>query len=198
MTTGSGESKTLRRESRAVGSEGGNALAASAASRKGTVTYEGDTATIAFERRIRHPIERVWDAITNPDQLAGWYMTTARLEARQGGTLDYVSGISRFHVTGRILTWQPPRVYEHEWNVEPRQGLPKGERSVIRWELTPDGDETILRISHRRLTRPTSYGFVSGLHVFLDRLEQQLDGTPLTDFEAGVQATRPLYPPPGR
>lgn len=196
MTDASDGLKTPWRESRGAASEERGQVTTTDASRMGRVTYEGDTATIAFERRLRHPVEVVWNALTDPRKLAQWYMTTARLDARQGGSIDYVSGPSQFHVTGRILTWDPPRVFEHEWNVEPRKGLPQGERSVVRYELTPDGDATILRVTHRRLTRPTSFGFVSGLHIFLDRLEQQLDGNPLTDFVEGVSATRSLYPPP--
>src|SRR3989454_6611770 len=144
-------------------------------SRAGTVTFEGDYATITFERRIRHPTQVVWEALTESEHLARWYMTRARLDARQGGSIDYWSGPARYHVTGKILVWQPPRVFEHDWNVEPRKELPKGEKSIVRWELTPDGDGTILRITHKRLTRPTAIGFVSGIHAFLDRLEDELD-----------------------
>src|SRR3989441_4324514 len=90
-------------------------------SRAGTLTFEGDYATISFERRIRHPIQVVWEALTESEHLARWYMTRAHLEAREGGSIDYWSGPAQYHVTGKILTWQPPRVFEHEWNVEPRK-----------------------------------------------------------------------------
>ncbi len=171
-------------------------MSATATANKGTVTVEGEHATIAFERRYPHPIEDVWKALTDPEHLARWYMTKARLDPRPGGTLDYVSGISQFHVTGKILTWEPPRVFEHEWNVEPREHLPKGERSVVRWELTPDGDGTILRITHRHLTSQTAKGFVSGTHAFLDRLEDELDGKPLTNWVQRVDELRPVYGSP--
>src|SRR5437867_3311509 len=52
-------------------------------SRAGTVTFEGDYATITFERRIRHPIQVVWEALTESEHLARWYMTKARLDARE-------------------------------------------------------------------------------------------------------------------
>lgn len=110
-----------------------------------------------------------------------------------GGSTDYVSGSSRFHVTGRILTWDPPRVFEHEWNVEPRNELPFGERSVLRYDLIPDGDGTILQVTHARLNRGTARGFISGLHAFLDRLEEQLDGRPLTDWQGRFAEIRPKY-----
>ena len=163
-------------------------------SRAGTVTFEGDYATITFERRIRHPIQVVWEALTESEHLARWYMTRARLDARPGGSIDYWSGPAQYHVTGKILTWLPPRVFEHEWNVEPRKELPKGEKSIVRWELTPDDDGTILRIAHKRLTRPTAIGFTSGIHAFLDRLEDELDDVPLVDWRTRVDEVRANYP----
>ncbi len=196
MTVASGELK--RAGGTSWGHEGGgeSPMSASQRDRRGTVTVEGEHATIAFERRYAHPVQAVWDALTNPEHLARWYMTKARLDARPGGSVDYVSGISQFHVTGKILTWDPPRVFEHEWNVEPREHLPKGERSVVRWELTPDGDGTILRITHRHLTAQTAKGFVSGTHAFLDRLEDQLDGKELTNWVKRVDELRPVYGAP--
>jgi uncharacterized protein YndB with AHSA1/START domain len=194
MSGESGGIKTARRPSGA-GAER-DPMTTSETMKPGTVSFEGEHATIAFERRYRHPVETVWAALTDPEHLARWYMTKARLDARTGGSIDYVSGISQFHVTGKILTWDPPRVFEHEWNVEPREYLPKGERSVIRWELTRDGEGTILRVTHRRLTRQTALGFVSGTHAFLERLEDELDGKPLRNWVKRVEELRPVYPRP--
>lgn len=189
----SGDLMRNREESKPREQGAGVPMAAPQSEKRGTVTYEGEHATIAFERRYGHPIEAVWKALTDPAHLARWYMTKASLDPRPGGSIDYVSGISQFHVTGKILTWDPPRVFEHEWNVEPREYLPKGERSVVRWELTPDGDGTILRITHRHLTQQTAKGFVAGTHAFLDRLEDELDGKPLTNWVKRVDELRPLY-----
>src|SRR5207245_7787310 len=72
--------------------------------------------------------------------------------------------------------------------------LPKGEKSIVRWELTPDGEGTILRITHKRLTRPTAIGFTSGIHAFLDRLEDELDDVPLVDWRTRVDEVRANYP----
>ena len=150
----------------------------SQASRSGTLTFEGDYATLTFERRLRHRVERVWEAITEPEHLARWYLTKARIEAREGGSIEYLTGPAQVHVTGKILIWEPPRVFEHEWNVEPRKDLPTGEKTIVRWELTHEGDGTVLRFTHRRLTRQTAVVFAGGMHGFLDRLEDQLDGVP--------------------
>src|SRR5438093_3345012 len=96
-------------------------------SRAGTLTFEGDYATISFERRIRHPIQVVWAALTESEHLARWYMTRARLDARQGGSIDYWSGPAQYHMTGKILTWQPPSVLQQEMNCVTRHVIPNGD-----------------------------------------------------------------------
>jgi hypothetical protein len=51
----------------------------------GTVGKEPDgSTTIRFDRRLRHPIERVWQALTDPDELRRWWGDT-RLEPVEGG-----------------------------------------------------------------------------------------------------------------
>jgi len=105
------------------------------ASPQGTLAFEGDYATITFSRLIGHPPEDVWAAITDPEELKGWYMTSAKLTGCREGSIDFVSGPAHFHVTGRVLSWDPPHLFEHEWKVAPRPELPSGEDSIVRWEL---------------------------------------------------------------
>jgi uncharacterized protein YndB with AHSA1/START domain len=166
-------------------------------SRMGRVILEGDYATLDFERHLPHPPEVVWDAITKPEQLAKWYMTKARIEGKTGGRIEYVSGPSQLHITGTILAWEPPCLFEHEWNLEPRAEFTKGEHAVIRWELVPEGDGTLLKLTHRHLTRGTWTGFAPGTHAFLDNLQAFLGGTPLLNWRERVEELRKSYPPWG-
>ena len=161
----------------------------------GAVVMEGKLATLVFRRRFDQPPELVWRALTDPSELSKWYMTKAVIDPREGGAVDFVSGPSRLHVTGRILTWDPPKVLEHEWKVEPRGELPSGEDAVIRWELRRDGGGTILHLEHRRLNRETALGFAPGTHAFIDRLEAQLSGRPLPSWQERYQKVAPQYPP---
>ena len=161
----------------------------------GTVVIEGNKATLVFRRRLVYPPELVWRALTDPNELSSWYMTKANLDAREGGKIDFISGPSRLHVTGRILTWDPPNVFEHEWRVEPRAELPSGEDAIIRWELRRDGDGTILHLEHRSLNRQTALGFAPGTHAFMDRLESQLKKQPLPNWQERYQQVANQYPP---
>jgi uncharacterized protein YndB with AHSA1/START domain len=162
----------------------------------GTVTIEGEYATLRFERLLAHPREVVWKAITDPRELATWFNTKAVIDGRNGGTIDFVSAPAGFHTTGRILVWDPPRVFEHEWHIAPHPQLPKGEPdAVIRWELVRDGDsKTILIVTFSRLIKSTALGFAPGMHAFLDRLVAQLDHKMLPDWMEQYAAVKGSYP----
>jgi uncharacterized protein YndB with AHSA1/START domain len=162
---------------------------------KGTLVEDGGDATLTFRRVYRHAPERVWDAIATPEGLRAWLMCThAVIEERAGGRIELVSGPAGYHSTGDILVWQPPRVLEYEWNVEPVPEMPRGERAIFRYELTPDGDSTQLVVTYRRITRETARGFLPGVHAFLDRLEAQLDGRAPPDWLERFAALRADYP----
>lgn len=160
----------------------------------GQVIREGAYATLVFKRFLAHSPETVWAALTEPDQLREWFMTRARIDGKRGGTVDLVSGPAQFHVTGHILEWDPPKVLEYEWNVEPRTELPQGERSVVRWELAPSEDGTLLTLTHRHLTSATAGGFAPGTHVFLDRLSAYLAKMPLPDWTRRYGEVQGEYP----
>jgi uncharacterized protein YndB with AHSA1/START domain len=163
--------------------------------RKGTLVEDRDCATLTFRRVYRHPLEHVWDAIATPEGLREWLMcTSAIIEGRVGGRIELVSGPPAYHSTGRILAWEPPHVFEYEWNIAPVPEMPHGEHAIFRFELTSEGDSTHLLVTYRRITKPTARGFLPGLHAFLDRLEAQLDRCPLPDFMDRLNQLRTEYP----
>jgi len=114
--------------------------------RLGRLDVEGDQATMTFRRRLPHPIEDVWAALTDPARRATWFGTTT-IEPHAGGRITMVPdeppiAPAAKEMSGRILVWQPPgpsgtAVLEHEW----RQRIV--EDGVVRYELTADGDGTL-------------------------------------------------------
>jgi uncharacterized protein YndB with AHSA1/START domain len=162
----------------------------------GTVTIEGNYATLRYERRLAYPPEAVWKAITDPKELASWFNTKAVIDGRNGGTIDFVNTLSTFHTTGRILVWDPPRVFEHEWHIAPNPQVPKGEPdAAIRWELMRDSDpNTILNVTYSRLTKHTALRFAPGTDAYLDRLAAHLDHKVLPDWMERYAAVKGFYP----
>jgi uncharacterized protein YndB with AHSA1/START domain len=165
-------------------------------SENGMVMIEGDYATIRYERRLAHPREVVWKAITDPKELAAWMNTKAVIDGRNSGTIDFVNTVSGFHTTGRILVWHPPSVFEHEWHIVPNPQVPKGEPEALnRWELVRDGDSsTILISTFSRLTKHTAFRFGPGQHAYLDRLAAHLDHKELPDWQKRFVLVKGSYP----
>ena len=162
---------------------------------KGTLTTDGEYATLEFKRVYQHPPELVWDAISTPEGLRNWLLCSfANIEGREGGAIELISGPARYHSTGKILKWQPPGLLEYEWNVAPVPEMPRGERAVFRYELTAHPDGTALCVTYTRISRQTARGFLPGLHAFLDRLEAQLAHQPLPDWLERFATHRSEYP----
>lgn len=168
---------------------------ASTVTPQGQVFVDGEYATLVFKRVLDHTPEHVWSAITDPAELKEWLMaTTATIDPRPGGRIEMVSGPGQYRSTGKILTWDPPRVFEYEWKVDPVEEMPRGEDAVFRYQLTPVGSSTLLTVEYRRITKRTSTGFAPGTHVLLDRLEAQLARRPLPDWMSRFKEIRSLYP----
>jgi uncharacterized protein YndB with AHSA1/START domain len=146
----------------------------------GQLMVDGDRAVLNFERRLPFPIDAVWSAITDPAEREQWFGETT-IEPHEGGLIDMVATgpplpPERMRMTGRILVWDPPNVLEHEWK------QPIVEDGVVRYELTADGDGTLLRFTHRGLSVRNASGFRGGTHAYLDRLEAHLAGDELPDW----------------
>jgi uncharacterized protein YndB with AHSA1/START domain len=162
---------------------------------KGRLIVDGATATLIFTRILEHKPEQVWDAIATPEGLSGWLMATdVRIDGRTGGAVEMVSGPGRYRSKGAILNWDPPHLFEYEWNVAPVPEMPLGEHAIFRYELTPQQGSTLLTVTYRRITRQTASGFLPGLHALLDRLEAQLARQPLPDWESRFAELLAAYP----
>jgi uncharacterized protein YndB with AHSA1/START domain len=159
----------------------------------GSLRVDREKATMMFQRRLSHSPAVVWKAITDPAEFSKWHLTDASIDGRVGGLVRLNRPVQRFEVTGKVLTWDPPRVFEHEWKVAPGPFSPSGEDSIIRWELTPDRGGTVLTLSHRNLTRKFASIYIAGTHAFLDRLGAQLDGRPLPTMARSAEV-RGSYP----
>lgn len=129
-------------------------------------------ASLRQQRRLAHPPEDVWRALTDPAEVMQWMQApNATIDGRPDGHVDLDAVL---HITGRILTWDPPRVFEHEFRLAPSKVVPSGEEAVLRYELEPDGDGCMLTMTFTRLTSATARKFSAGIKAGLDRLEAHL------------------------
>ena len=71
---------------------------------------------LRFERRLAHPIERVWAALTDPDELISWW-GRAQVELEPGGRfamawLNVDDEGNRAEMEATITELDPPRLLE--------------------------------------------------------------------------------------
>src|SRR3546814_8684651 len=56
----------------------------------GVIEPTADGGVIRFERRLAYPVDEVWDAVTNPERLADWWLpfdADITVDLRVGGEL---------------------------------------------------------------------------------------------------------------
>jgi uncharacterized protein YndB with AHSA1/START domain len=88
---------------------------------------------LRFVRRFAHPTERVWAALTEPDELIGW-LAAAEVDLDGGRIVLHWQNEGGPTMDCKITELVPRTVLEYE-------GDPHGR---LRWELRPDGDGTLL------------------------------------------------------
>jgi uncharacterized protein YndB with AHSA1/START domain len=133
----------------------------------GSYTTVGGRPAVRFERRLSHPIDAVWRAVTEPEELAHWFPAAVELELRLGGRIHFTHTDGAAPPSaGEILELEPPRRLAFSWGDE-----------RLQIELAPDGDAGCrLTFTHVLSTREQAARDAAGWHVCLDRLRQRLDG----------------------
>jgi uncharacterized protein YndB with AHSA1/START domain len=132
-------------------------------------TYEAIDAapTLRFERDLRHPVAKVWHAITDPAQLPHWFPGTVTLDLRVGGALQFAESDMTFE--GEVTALEPQRRFAFTWG---------GDQLDFELEPTDDGAACVLRLTVVLSEAVKAARDAAGWHVCLDRLAQLLDGTP--------------------
>jgi uncharacterized protein YndB with AHSA1/START domain len=134
-----------------------------------TIEQVGDLYVIRFERRLNHPIDRVWTAITEPEQLKQW-LAAADIDPIPGGNYTLHFDNTKEVLPGRIIKYEPPHLFEHTFGEDAN--------GVVRWELSPERDGCKLRLSHTVYATGEMANFLSGWHTHLELLEDVLRDAP--------------------
>lgn len=141
--------------------------------------------TLRFERRIAHPVEAVWSAISEPAELARWFPTTVSGEMRAQGRLTFTFEEHELPpMAGDVTEFEPHRVLAFGWGED-----------HLRFELTPadGGAQTDLRFTVLLGSEDKAARDGAGWHVTLDALEVALGGADEGRLEAVKDGWRQHY-----
>lgn len=133
----------------------------------------GDPPALEFIRRLSHPIDKVWRAVTDREHLRAWMPCDIIGDRREGAelALPFWPEVLERHnfadpgLKGVVRTWDPPKVFEWTWDTD-----------VVRFELESDGDATILTLTTWLSGKDAGMAkTLAGYHVCLDHLAQVLE-----------------------
>ena len=124
-----------------------------------------DQDAIVSEIEIAAPIERVFKALIDPKQVMQWWTSeecaieSFSFDPKVGGNWTYdtiqsklnVNGVTKFHCEGEVLEYAPPRLLAYTWIANWHDD--KQRRTLVRWELTPQGGGTRVKVTHSGLAQ---------------------------------------------
>ena len=136
--------------------------------------------SLTLKRRLKAPANKIYQAWTQPEHMVQWWgirddvaSRSAEVDVRVGGRFriefeigdgkhDSVSGVYREVVPDRRL------MFSWTWGATPER------ESQVTIDLRPDGDSTILTLTHEQLFDQKSCDdHVVGWNIILDNLAKQ-------------------------
>jgi uncharacterized protein YndB with AHSA1/START domain len=109
---------------------------------------------IVIERTYHAPIEKVWNAITDKNEMKLWYFDLAEFKPDVGFQFTFVGGTehkSYLHIC-TVTEVEVNKKLTHSWRYDGYEG-----NTFVTWELFPEGKNTRVRLTHSGLeTFPAS------------------------------------------
>lgn len=104
---------------------------------------------IIITRVLNAPVETVWKAITDKEEMETWYFNIAYLKPEVGCTFQFAGtgrkGETYIHHC-EIKEVVPMKKLSYTWRYE---GIPGN--SLVEFELSPEGDKTKIKLTHTGL-----------------------------------------------
>ncbi|TSD67358.1 SRPBCC domain-containing protein [Inquilinus sp. KBS0705] len=104
---------------------------------------------LIVERTLNASADRIWQALTDNSQMKQWYFQLEHFEACVGFEFSFngqgAKGEQYVH-NCRVTAVEPEKKLSYTWKYESYPG-----ESEVSFELFPQGDETLVRITHTGL-----------------------------------------------
>lgn len=104
---------------------------------------------VIVERTFNAPISKVWQAITEVEEMHNWYFQLEAFKAKPGFKFDFMAGAAGGHQylhLCEVTTVEEERKLAYSWRYDNYPG-----NSLVCWELFDKGEQTLLRLTHTNL-----------------------------------------------
>ena len=149
-----------------------------------TLVRVGERPVLQFRRHLRQPVEAVWRAVTDPDEMRSWFPTRIEIdEWKAGATLTHhFDGRAIDPLPGVVVEWDPPRRVRFTWGED-----------TIGFDLAPSQDGGTVLVLTEELSADHAARNAAGWESCLDQLEHRADGPSWQErFEHYVAAFEPV------
>lgn len=124
---------------------------------------------LRMQRTLAHPRIRVWEAITKPALLAGWFPAAVEMTPQEDSEITFDSGDGMV-THGVVRQVEPPDRLAFTWGED-----------LLAWELAEQGDLTVLIFTHTFADRAGAASFAAGWDACFDALDSTLAGQPVPE-----------------
>lgn len=133
-----------------------------------------------IERTFNAPVEKVWKAITDKEQMKEWYFTLEVFKPEVGFIFTFEGGdeCNRYVHICRILEVVPNKKLSHTWQYEGQE-----EETIVTWELFEEGNATRVKLTHEGLEKIAHHGPAFAPNNFAEGWNAII-GTSLEEFLA--------------
>lgn len=131
---------------------------------------------LRFERSFSQPVDRVWRAVSDPDEMGRWFPARVTSDMRPGGAMSFeFEDPDAPPTTGEVTELDPPRLLEFKWGDE-----------LLRFELGPEGEGSRLVFIHFISEREQAARDAAGWDMCLRELGRHVAGEPASAPGIGV------------
>lgn len=157
-----------------------------------------EPATLTLHRLLPGPIERVWDYLTQSDLRRQW-LADGEIGTSAGAPMELIwrndeltdppgqkpPGFGEEHrMQSHVTVFEPPHRLAFGW----------GDTGDVLFELSLEGDQVLLKLTHSRLpNRNTTLMVGAGWHAHLDLLVARVSGLEPAPFWDSWSALRQAY-----
>jgi uncharacterized protein YndB with AHSA1/START domain len=109
------------------------------------MTSQNLAEAVVIERTFDAPITRVWNALTNVDQMRQWYFDLKEFKPEVGFEFEFVvehEGMTYHHLC-RVTEVVPQKKIAYTWRYKDAPG-----NSLVTIDLFAEGDKTRLKLTH--------------------------------------------------
>lgn len=133
-----------------------------------------ESPTVVVERRVDAVPAAVYAFLTESDRWAAWQGAAASIEPTPGGLfrMQMANGAT---ARGQFVELVENRRVVFTWGWIDMPGIPPGS-TVVEIDLLPDGDGTLIRLTHRDLPPDEIARHTAGWHHYVHRLAARAQG----------------------